>query len=86
MGRFASILEQSAEGTDRQLASQISSLTRLTDEELKDLFPKRADKEKLLMLLEIVHKRTDENKKVAALTENISGLAGTIIKLLGVLA
>lgn len=86
MGRFASVLRDSAEKTDRQLASEISSLTRLTDTELKELFPKRADKENLLMLLEIVNKGTDGNKKVAQLTENISQLAGTVVKLLGILA
>jgi hypothetical protein len=82
MGRFADILEGSAEKTDAQLASEISSLTTLKDDEISTLFPAKPDKENLLKLLEIVNAATDENKKTADLIKNIDKLAGTAIKLI----
>jgi hypothetical protein len=82
MGRFSDILERSAQKTDAQLASEISSLTRLKDEEINSLFPAQPDKENLLKLLEIVNAATDENNKTAELIKNIDKLAGAAIKLI----
>ena len=81
MGRFAEVLEDAAQKTDAQLASEISSLTRLKDEEISNLFPDKPDKEKLLKLLEIVNSATEENQKILQLKSNIEGIAGTVIKL-----
>lgn len=82
MGRFDEIAEKSAKKTDAQLATEISSLTRLTDDEINKLFPQQVDKEKLLKLLEIVKESTDENEQIRKLMGNISDLAGTAVKLL----
>jgi len=84
MGRFADILKGSAEKTNAELASEISSLTVFKDKQIENLFPTRADKEHLLRLLEIVNAATDENKKMTQLKSKIDDMAGTVIRLLKV--
>jgi hypothetical protein len=85
MGRFADVMEDAAAKTNADLTSEISSLTTLKDSDIARLFPTRADKEKLARLLEIVDAATEENKKIAQLKKNIDDLAGTAVKLLGVI-
>ncbi|GAV19377.1 hypothetical protein MMIC_P0311 [Mariprofundus micogutta] len=68
--------------TDEQLASKISSLTRMNDEEIQDLFPEKADKQKLIELMQLVNASTDENTRTVRLVDNIQDLAGTAVKLL----
>jgi hypothetical protein len=80
MGRFKAILDGAAKKTDAELASQISSLTRLKDEEINALAPHPPDKEKLLKLLEIVDSATDENEAAAALQENLAALSGIVVR------
>jgi len=75
-------IEEAADETDAQLASQISSLTRMMDEEIQRLFPNTTDKKKLVKLIQIVNQSTDENQRTARLIDNIQELAGTAIKLL----
>jgi hypothetical protein len=82
MGRFEDILKKSAEKTDNEFVSDISSLTSLTDDEINLLFPQRADQEILLKLLTIVQGATDENNKIVALKTNIEELAGTAVRLI----
>ena len=52
-----------AEETDIQLESKISSLTHMKDEDVKALFPEKADKENLIQLMKIVNEATSENEK-----------------------
>ena len=85
MGRFADILDKTADMTNTQLASQISSLTTLKDSQINSLFPAKSDKENLLQLLDIVNAATDENRKITQLKSNIESVAGTVIKLVKVL-
>ena len=86
MGRFNDILDKSAGKTNAELAAEISSLTTFTDAQIKSIAPVREDQENLLHLLEIVMSATDENIKVKQLKDNISDLAGTVIRVLKVLA
>jgi hypothetical protein len=79
-------LDRAEKRTDEKLCSLVSSLTRLTDEEVKKLFPIPADVEKLKRLMEIVKSSEDRNIKVINLTKNIEDLAETAIKLLEVFA
>ncbi len=58
-GHLTTALSESAAATDSQLASQISSVTRMTDEEVQELFPKPADVEKLAKLMKIVKSSQD---------------------------
>jgi hypothetical protein len=68
--------------TDDALASRISSVTRLTDDEVKKLFPVPADAAKLAELMRIVTEGTTKTQKVNALVANIERLGGTVITLL----
>ncbi|RJQ46106.1 MAG: hypothetical protein C4538_07375 [Nitrospiraceae bacterium] len=79
-------LDKAEKKTDDQLASRVSSLTRLSDNEVKKLFPTPADVDKLKQLMQIVKSSDSRNKKVLNLTNNIETLAETAIKLLEVLA
>ena len=85
MGRFSDILQQAADMTDVELASQISSLTSLNNSQINQLFPAKSDKQNLLKLLDIVNSGTDDNNKITRLAGNIESLAGTVIKLVRVL-
>lgn len=73
---------QAKQETDDSLASKISSLTRLTDDEIKSLFPTPADVQKLADLMKIVKGTTDRNRKINGLVSNIGSLAGTVVTLL----
>ena len=72
--------------TDAKLAGLISSVTRLTDDEIKRLFPDPADVKKLAELLEIVKKAGDKNNKINQIVANIGDFAGIVVTLLGKLA
>lgn len=86
MGRFKDQMDEDARQIDQELASQISGLTTMTDDQINSIAPEKADKEKLAKLLGIVKSATEENNKVTQLTTNIEDLAGTIVKVLKVLA
>jgi len=79
-------LKDAAKKTDDALAAKISSLTRFTDDEIKKMFPKPADVERLSQLMQIVQASTSEQQKVNRLVANIKDLGGTVLKLLKALA
>ena len=83
---FDSILDAAEELTLSDLNSRISSLVRFTDAELESLFPRKADKKKLLQLMQIVRSSSSANTKRRNLIRNIESVAGTVIKLVGRLA
>lgn len=76
-------ITEAAERTDDALASRASSLTHLTDEEIKELFPTPADLKKLNELMEIVEAAEKDNTQLVRLEDNIHQLAGTVVTLLG---
>lgn len=78
-----SIADDAAIKTDRDLASQISSLTRMTDEEVQELFPNPADVKKLAALMKVVKSAEDRNLKINNISANAEQFAGIIITLLG---
>lgn len=80
------IIEQAANATDEKLASKISSITRLTDEEIMELFPEPADVKKLKELMKVVKSAEDRNTKVNNIVANVEDFAGIIITILGKLA
>jgi hypothetical protein len=77
-----SIAKQSAEETDEKLASKISSITRLKDEEITKLFPIKGDVAKLAALMQIVTSAEKRNIKENQIVENAEKFAGIIITLL----
>lgn len=75
------ITAKAAKRTDEILASEISSLTRMTDNEIDDLFPEPIDKENLAELMEIVKSADSENQKVDRIIGNIDKFARVVLKL-----
>jgi hypothetical protein len=75
-------VEDSANHTDEKLASKISSLTRMTDDEVKELFPKSSDVKKLTELMRIVKSAEDRNIKVKKISENIEDFGDIMFVLL----
>ena len=74
---------EEAELTNAELAGELAKLAPLTATQIQELLPKREDKARLAQLIEIVGGATSQNKKVAALTDNMSELGGVVVKLLG---
>ena len=81
--RLDSEIDAAATETSERLASKVSSLTRLTDAEVKELFPHPADVQHLKHLMEIVHSAENANVKRARLISNVDSLAGAALTLLG---
>lgn len=79
-------IEAAATETSTCLASQASSLTKLSDDEIKQLFPTPEDVQKLKSLMDIVKSSEDENTKVNRLVNNMQDLGGTAIKIINAIA
>ena len=77
------IINNSADATDNKLASKISSITRMTDEEVKELFPSPADTKKLAELMKIVKSAEDRNTKINKIVSNAEDFGGVVLTLLG---
>jgi NADP-dependent 3-hydroxy acid dehydrogenase YdfG len=77
-----SIIEEAAERTDERLASMISSVTRMTYEEVEELFPTAVDIQKLASLMKVVRSAQDRNTKLSIIVSNADEFAGTILTLL----
>ena len=76
------IIETSSTSTDERLASKISSITRMTDEEVQELFPEPADVKKLAKLMKIVQSADDRNAKVNNIISKAEEFSGIILTLL----
>lgn len=76
------IVERAGQRTDDALASKISSLTTLTDEEVKELFPEPADVKKLAELMKIVKSAEGRNTKINQIISNSEKFAGITLTLL----
>ena len=77
-----SIVGGAAAATDKQLASRISSVTRMTDDEVQELFPDPADVQKLKNLIKIVKSSEDRNTKINQIASNAEELGGVVLTLL----
>ncbi len=76
------LAKQAETRTDEQLASQISSVTRLTDEEVRAMFPDPSDVQKLGELISIVKQADARNDSVNKLVNGIEEFGGIVVKLL----
>lgn len=79
-------IEAAATQTSTSLANQASSLTKLSDDEIKQLFPTPEDVQKLKSLMDIVKSSEDENTKVNRLVNNMQDLGSTAIKIIDAIA
>ena len=75
--------DSAAKKTDEKLASKISSITRLTDDEIVELFPEPSDVKKLFELMKIVKSGENRNNKINKIVDNSEKFAGIVVTLLG---
>lgn len=84
--RFQNELDQSVNEagnrTDKRLANKISSITRLTELEVKQLFPNPGDVKRLGELIEIIKRAGEKNEKVKTIVSNAEKFGGIIFALL----
>ena len=76
------IIKTSANETDNQLASKISSLTHMNDAEIKELFPDPSDVKKLAELMKIVKSSEDSNVKINKIVSDAQKFGGVVFTLL----
>lgn len=67
---------------DEKIGNKISSATRLSKSEVKELFPKRGDQKKLAQLMQIVKSGDTHNQKVNAIVDRAEDFGGIVVKLL----
>lgn len=77
-----SIIESSAGATDKKLASRISSITRMTDDEVQELFPDPADIKRLAELMKIVKSAEERSTKINNIVSNSKEFGGIVLTLL----
>jgi hypothetical protein len=80
------IIKKASQKTDEELSSKISSVTRLTDDEIQELFPEPSDAKKLFDLMKIVKSAEERNTKINQIIANSEKFAGTVLTLLSKLA
>ena len=76
------IIAESAEETDQKLASKISSITRMTDDEVKELFPDPADVKKLTELMKVVKSSENRNNRINKIVANAEKFGGIVLTLI----
>jgi hypothetical protein len=76
------LAKDAAAETDNKLATQISSLTKLKEEEVKKLFPEKGDVAKFIELMQIVNSADSRNKKVNQIIEKAEKFSDIILTLL----
>lgn len=76
-------IDSAAKKTDDDTASQISSLTHMTDSEIKALFPTKDDVQQLTTLMQIVNANTTQAQKQKKIIDNIQSIAGAVVKIVG---
>jgi hypothetical protein len=75
-------IEQAADKTDEKLASKISSVSSLTDQDIMELFPEPADVKKLQELMRVVKSAEDRNTKINRIVSNAEEFSGIVLSLL----
>jgi TRAP-type mannitol/chloroaromatic compound transport system substrate-binding protein len=76
------IIKDAAKNTDDVLATKIASITRLTSEEIKELFPEPTEVKNLAELMNIVKSAEERNNKINKIVENSEKFSGVILTLL----
>lgn len=75
-------IEEAGNKTDERLASKISSITRMTDDEIMALFPNPGDVQKLTELMEIVQSAEDRNLQINKIVDDAEKFGGIVLTLL----
>ena len=76
------IIRDSAQRTDEELADRISSITRMNNEEIIELFPKAEDAKNLAELMKIVQSAQERNTQVNQIVDNAEKFGSVVFTLL----
>lgn len=76
------ILANAKPDTDNEFAAKVSSMTRLTDDEIKTILPTVQDREDFTRLMSIVADATKSNQAKANAINNIDGALNIALPLL----
>ncbi len=76
------MVAEAGDKTDKRLAHKISSITRLTEVEVKQLFPGPGDVKRLGELIEIIKQAGDRKDKINTIVSNAGKFGGIILTLL----
>jgi len=82
VNNFDSISDQAVEDADEEIGNKISSVTRMSKNEVKELFPEREDQKRLAELMKIVKSSDEHNQKVNAISDRAEDFSGVVVKLL----
>lgn len=74
--------QKAGDRTDEKLASRISSVSRLTDEEVQELFPDPADVRRLKNLMKVVKSADDRAVQINSIVTRAEEFGGVILTLL----
>lgn len=83
--RFTNAAKKAREATNKELASELASISRFSREQVNELLPTRNDKEAFIQLMEQVEADTAMDEKLAYLTDNIQTAGKVALQLLKVL-
>ena len=82
MGRYASAARKASDLTNKQLATEIASLSPMNRETLQDVLPRKRDKETFLALMKLVEQEKDMDDNIAYLRDNLESAGKVVFKLL----
>lgn len=75
--------KEAAVKTDAELAAEMAAITRLTQAEVQEIFPKKSDLEDFSELMEIVKSSTSRNEKVSKIIASSEKFGRVVVSLLG---
>jgi hypothetical protein len=84
--KVGQIAEDAGHRTDAKLAGELANVSRLTQDEIRRLFPDPADAKNLLELMRIIRAATTRNDKINRIVRNAEQFGGVILTLLTKLA
>lgn len=79
---FDQLSQKAEEEADEKVRGKIAGLTRMTEREVKELFPVREDQKRLVELMQIVRSSDEQNKKINNIIDRSEEFSGIIVKLL----
>lgn len=78
MGRYD--LSEEAKATDKELGAAISQLELLSEKQIAELLPNRADQEELKAIIDAVNQAGSANAKRTAIAKNLEAVSEIVRK------
>lgn len=79
---WAEIVAEAGAMTDAELSNTISSMSRLTEQDIQRIAPNLVNKQDLLRVMSIVQDSTKSNQEKASAIQNIAGAVEIVSMLL----